>query len=342
MATVPTRRTTAPTLFAGIDVGATKIEVVITGADFVPVSQARAATPQRGGPRAVVTAVCGAVADALAATAHERITALGIGVPGQVDAATGAVARSPNISGWTASFPLRDELEKGLGVPVTVDNDARTALLGEHRLGAGQPYRDILAVWFGTGVGGALLLDGVIRTGRLDAAGEIGHACAAPGGRRCACGRRGCLEAYAGRASMEARARDRVDKGEKSSLFTLMKRAGRTRLTSGVIAKALDQGDRLAHELINDAVRAAGPVLASAVNVLDVDAVLIGGGLGSRLGQPFARRIHRTMQPHLLHDGRESVPVILAGLGDLSGALGGAVLAAARASAPAAGGAGPG
>ena len=190
------------------------------------------------------------------------------------------MAHSPNIRGWTASYPLRAELEDRLGAPVVVENDVRTALLGEHRIGAAAPYRDVLAVWFGTGVGGALLLDGVVRHGRLGACGEIGHACASPGGRRCTCGRRGCLEAYAGRASMERRAKERVDKGDKSILFTLMKKSGRTRLTSGVIARALDQGDRLANELINDAVRAAGPVIASAVNVLDVDAVVIGGGLG--------------------------------------------------------------
>jgi glucokinase len=332
MAAVPTRRpATGPIAYAGIDLGATKIEVVITGADFVPVAQARAATPGRGGPAAVVTAIRGALEEAIAASPHQQVSALGIGVPGQVDAATGAVAKSPNIRGWTASFPLRDALEREFGVPAAVDNDVRTALIGEHRLGAAKPFRDVLAVWFGTGVGGALLIDGVIRRGRLGACGEIGHACATPGGRRCACGRRGCLEAYAGRASMERRARERVDKGEKSSLFVLMKKAGRTRLTSGVIARALDQGDRLANELINDAVRAAGPVIASAVNIIDVDAVLIGGGLGSRLGQPFARRIQRSMQPHLLHDGSEGVPVLAAGLGDLSGALGGVVLASERA-----------
>ncbi len=330
MTSMPSRRTP---LYVGIDVGATKIEVVVAGADFSPIGQARVATPLRGGPGAVVTAIESAVAQAGATADSKRFTAIGIGVPGQIDAATGSVARSPNIRGWTASYPLRAELERRLGAPVLVENDVRTALLGEHRIGAAAPYRDVLAVWFGTGVGGALLLDGVIRHGRLDACGEIGHAVASPGGRRCTCGRRGCLEAYAGRASMERRAKERVDKGDKTTLFMLMRKAGRTRLTSGVIARALDQGDRLANELINDAVRAAGPVIASAINVLDVDAVVIGGGLGTRLGQPFARRIHRAMQPHLLHDGRESVPVVAAGLGDLSGALGGVVLAAERAAA---------
>ncbi len=330
MTAVPAGRPASSPVYAGIDLGATKIEVVITGADMVAAAQARAATPVRGGPAAVVAAIEGAVTEALAASPHQKLTAAGAGVPGKVDSATGAVAKSPNIRGWRASYPLRSELEARLGVPVAVDNDVRTALLGEHRLGAAMPYRDVLAVWFGTGVGGSLLLDGVIRRGRLGACGEIGHACAVPGGRRCECGRRGCLEAYAGRASMERRARERADRGDKTILFTLMKKAGRTRLTSGVIARSLDQGDRLANELINDAVRAAGPVIASAVNVIDVDAVVIGGGLGSRLGQPFARRVHRAMQPHLLNDGRESVPVIAAALGDLSGALGGVVLAAER------------
>lgn len=323
-------RRSATAVYAGVDLGATKIETVITGADMTPVAQARAATPVRGGPGVVTEAIHATVKEALAASPHRRLTAVGVGVPGEVEVETGTVTRAPNIRGWSSTYPLRAELESRLGVPVVIDNDVRTALRGEHRLGAGIPYRDLLAVWFGTGVGGALLLDGVIRRGRLGSCGEIGHACAAPGGRRCSCGRRGCLEAYAGRNCMERRARERVERGDKTILFTLMKKAARTRMTSGVIARALDQGDRLANELINDAVRAAGPVIASAVNVLDVDAVIIGGGLGIRLGQPFARRIHRSMQPHLLNDGRRSVPVLTAGLGELTGALGGVILAAER------------
>ena len=330
MAAVPARRVPRPMVFAGVDVGATKIEIVVTGRDLAPAGTARVATPLKGGPRAVLDAIATGIAEALAATSHRTLGAIGIGVPGEVDSERGTVARSPNIAGWTAAFPLRDEVEKRFEAVAAVDNDVRTAMLGEHRFGAAAPFENVLAVWFGTGVGGALLLDGAIRRGRLGAAGEIGHAVAIPDGRKCACGRRGCLEAYAGRASMERRARERADKGEKTVLFALMKKAGRTRLTSGVIARALDQGDQLANELINDAIRAAGPVVASAVNILDVDAVLIGGGLGSRLGQPFTRRIQRAMTPHLLHGGREAVTVLTAGLGDLSGAMGGVALAVDR------------
>ena len=328
MTAVTSRRPSRSAGYAGIDIGATKIEVVVTGPDLAVVAQARAATPLRGGPAAVASAAAEATAEAIAASPFAGVRAAGVGVPGEVDPETGAVSKSPNIRGWTARYPLRADLESKLGVPVAVENDVRAALVGEHRLGAAVDMQDVLAVWFGSGVGGALLLGGSVRRGRLGSCGEIGHACAAPGGRRCTCGRRGCLEAYAGRRSMERRARERSDKGEKTILFALMKRSGRSRLTSGVIARALDQGDRLANELINDAVRAAGPVIASAVNVLDVEAVVIGGGLGSRLGQPFARRVQRAMQPHLFNDGRLSVPVLSAGLGDLAGAVGAAVLAA--------------
>ncbi len=113
MTPVPPRRSP---LYAGIDVGATKIEVVIAGADFTPLAQARIATPLRGGPAAVVTAIQTAVEEALEASPSKRLTAVGIGVPGEVDAATGAVSHSPNIRGWTASFPLRAELESRFDV----------------------------------------------------------------------------------------------------------------------------------------------------------------------------------------------------------------------------------
>lgn len=133
---------------------------------------------------------------------------------------------------------------------------------------------------------------------------------------------------------MERRARERVEKGEKTVLFSLMRKSGRSRLTSGIIARALDHGDRVANELVNEAVRAAGPAIASVVNVLDVEAVVIGGGLGARLGQPFVRRIERSMHPYLLRDRGDGLPVLPAALGDRSGAVGAVVLAVQARPAP--------
>jgi glucokinase len=133
------------------------------------------------------------------------------------------------------------------------------------------------------------------------------------------------MEAYAGRAAMEARARRRVDRGRHTDLFRLMKHKGRTRLTSGIWAQALHREDEVAIEIIDKAVAALGAGIASAVNLLDVPAVIIGGGLGVRFGEPYAQRISKAMKPHLFHD--ENPPEVrVASLGDLGGAIGAALL----------------
>ena len=165
------------------------------------------------------------------------------------------------------------------------------------------------------------MLDGKPWIGR-DAAGEIGHVVVRIGGADCPCGRRGCMEAYAGRAAMEARAR-RAPSGEKTVLFKIMEERGRTRLTSGVWSRALDRGDALAQRLIERASGARRRV-ASAQNLLDVEAVIIGGGLGLRLGEPYVERIREAMMPHLF----AAPPAVeLAALGDLGGAIGASLLA---------------
>ena len=146
----------------------------------------------------------------------------------------------------------------------------------------------------------------------------------AMGGARCPCGRRGCMEAYAGRAAMEARARKRM-KEQRTDLFKIMKERGRTKLTSSVWARALERKDKLAVELINEAVEALGAGIASAINLLDVPAVIIGGGLGVRLGEPYVKRIRKAMQPHLFNDANPP-DVLPAALGDSGGAVGAALL----------------
>jgi glucokinase len=124
---------------------------------------------------------------------------------------------------------------------------------------------------------------------------------------------------------MEARARRRVKKGARTDLFDLMEEHGRVRLTSGIWARALEREDRLATEVIDRAIAALGAGIASAVNLLDVEAVVIGGGLGVRFGQPYVERIAAAMQPHLFNDSHPP-QVLVAALGDLGGALGAALL----------------
>jgi glucokinase len=308
---------------AGVDLGGTKIQTaVVRGTEVV--GSSRVATP-RTGPDEVVDAIESSVRAALDGVA-DKIEAIGIGAPGTIDRATGTVSLAKNVPGFTDAVPLGTRVSSDLGaVPVIVDNDVRAATIGEFMHGAGRPYRDVLGVFVGTGVGGGLVLEGRLREGR-GAAGEIGHTVVRPGGRRCSCGRKGCLEAYAGRASMEARARRLVSHGHTTVLFDVMKERGRDRITSGVIARVLEMDDALTKRLIDDAVGALGVGLASAQNLLDLEAIIIGGGLGDRLGAPFVERIVQAMQPHLFVPDRP--PQLLpTELGDLSGAVGAASLA---------------
>lgn len=314
----------------GIDLGGTKIEAVIVNSSNTVLGSARRPTPTSGGPAAVAEAMVEGIRAACEAAELEpgALRGVGVGSPGIVDGDSGTVSSARNLSDWEGSFELGSTLSKALGVPVSVGNDVQVATDGEFKLGAGKPYRSLLGVFWGTGVGGGIILDGKPWVGG-GGAGEIGHVVVRAGGRRCGCGRLGCMEAYAGRASMEARARKLEEKGERTELFKLMKKKERTRLTSGIWASALEQNDKVAMEIIDEAIDMLGVGIASAVNLLDVEAVVIGGGIGVRFGDPYARRIAEAMQPHLFNDARPP-DVKVAALGDLGGAIGAALLAQRR------------
>jgi glucokinase len=313
-------------LRGGIDLGGTKIEALVVDADQQVVGQAREQTPTSGGPSAVATQMAAAMQQAAQAAGVESsaLAGVGVGSPGDVDEASGTVANARNLPDWGAPFPVSDFLSERLGTRVLVGNDVQVATQAEFDLGAGKPYQSILGVFWGTGVGGGLILGGEPWLGR-GGAGEIGHMVVKLGRAHCPCGRRGCMEAYAGRGAMEVRARREVDKGAKTDLFKLMKERGRTRLTSAVWAAALERDDPLATELIERAIEALGAGIASAVNLLDVEAVVLGGGLAVRFGQPMAERISTEMHPHLFNDTRPPA-VRVAGLGDFSGGIGAAML----------------
>jgi glucokinase len=310
----------------GIDLGGTKIEAIVVDARHQVQGSARRPTPTEGGPQDVADAMVEAVKEAAQSARVDTSELIGVGVgsPGIVDAAAGTVASARNLPGWDGSFELGPALSQALSTRVFIGNDVQVATDAEFHLGAGRPYKSLLGVFWGTGVGGGIILDGKPWLGR-GGAGEIGHMVIVMDGRRCPCGRKGCMEAYAGRAAMEARARKEVEKGRHTDLFHLMQERGRTRLTSSIWAHALEREDKLATELIDEAIEALGAGIASAINLLDVEAVIIGGGLGVRFGEPYVERITKAMQPHLFHD--EHPPdVKVASLGDLGGAIGASLL----------------
>jgi glucokinase len=315
----------------GIDLGGTKIQAVIVDSDHEVRGETRVPTPTSGGPSDVAAAIVDAAGQAAAAAGVQtaELEGVGVGSPGDVDGEKGTVTSARNLPDWEGSFPLADELSRALGTRVALGNDVQVATDAEALLGAGRPYRSLLGVFWGTGVGGGIVLDGRPWLGR-GAAGEIGHVVVKRDGARCTCGRRGCMEAYAGRGAMEIRARERHKKGEKTDLFDIMRDRGRDRLTSGIWARALERDDKLAVDLMDDAIAALGAGVASVQNVLDVDAIVIGGGLGIRMGEPYALRILDAMLPHLFVDA-DPPAVLVAALGDLGGAIGASLLVSASA-----------
>jgi glucokinase len=312
-------------LAAGVDLGGTKIQsVVMAGSEVIGGS--RLSTPTTNAAEVIAEVVQGVVLAAQSAGVDlSQITAVGIGAPGAVDSRTGLVSKAPNLAGFADEVALGPEVSRALGgTEVVVENDVNAAAIGELRRGVGRRYRDFLGVFVGSGVGGGLVLGGSLRRGTGNA-GEVGHTTVRPGGRQCGCGRLGCVEAYAGRLSMERRARQHVAKGRKTKLFEIMEKKGRDRVTSSVIAEAYEQGDLLAVELLDKAVSALALGIANAQNLLDLEAVIMGGGLVDRLGEPFVRRVEREMTQNLR--APEAPPAVhVSELGDLAGAIGATVV----------------
>lgn len=317
-------------LRGGIDLGGTKIQTAIVGTRGKVYGEARRATPTRGGPEDVASEMAAALREATAEAGIEprALEGVGVGSPGDADEKTGEVSGASNLPGWDGSFPLGDVLSKSLGTKVRVGNDVQVATEAEFHLGAGKPYDSLLGVFWGTGVGGGLVLDGKPWLGR-GAAGEIGHMVVKRDGAKCPCGRRGCMEAYAGRAAMEAEARREHEQGTKTDLFKLMRKHDRDRLTSGIWARALDHGDKLTEKLIERAIEALGTGIASAVNLLDPEAVIIGGGLGIRFTERLMEPLTEEMGKHLFADERPPA-IHVAALGDLGGAIGASLLVGSR------------
>lgn len=306
----------------GIDLGGTKIfgalvDPSLTDVDEAVLQHAKLATPTTG-----VAAVVDAVVDVVHQL-DEAPRAVGIGTPGAVEPGTGRVLYAPNLEGFERPVPLTELLSERLGCPVIAANDVNLAAFGEVRAGAAVGETDVLAVWMGTGLGGGLVLDGRLRVGPTGLAGELGHVVVVPGGRRCPCGGLGHVEAYIGRRALEEVARSRHAAGEHTALVDL---AGDRPMKSKVFRNAYDAGDRMARELIDEGLEVLGIAVANVAVLVDVRAVVVGGGLGDRFGSLTVERLSASLQA--LNFAGTPPRVMEAQLGDLAGALGAASLAA--------------
>ena len=233
--------------------------------------------------------------------------------------------RPATCPGGSGSFPLGATLSEALGAPVRIANDVDVATNAEFKLGAGKPYESLLGVFWGTGVGGGVILDGKRWTRPRRRRRDRPHGGQA---RRRAAARAGGAAAWRptpGAARWRRRRGASTHDGAKTKLFEIMEERDRDRLTSGIWERALEHDDPLAEKLIERALKALGAGVASAVNLLDVEAVIIGGGLGVRFGEPYVEKIAKQMHPHLFVDDRPPA-MHVAALGDLGGAIGASLL----------------
>ena len=314
------------TIRGGIDLGGTKIQAVVVGDGADVLGSSRMPTPTSGGPPDVAATMAAAIRDAAeqAGAGTGDLEGVGVGSPGAVADDEGTVAKARNLPDWEAAYPLRDDLASQLDTKVRLGNDVQVATDAEFELGAGRQYNSILGVFWGTGVGGGIVLDGKPWLGR-SAAGEIGHVVIEMGGRRCPCGRRGCMEAYAGRLALENRARELEEKGQETKLFEIMEERGRDRLTSGVWSRALKAEDAVAQKL-----HRPGREGARRGNRVVAEPARRGGRGDRRRNGPAARGAVRAQDPR-----RDDAPPVRghasagragATLGDLGGAIGASLL----------------
>jgi glucokinase len=294
-----------------LDVGGTGMKAALVGADGTLLHEARRATGRERGADAVVESILSFAADLFAHGVErfgEEAVAAGVAVPGVVDTERGVAAYAANL-GWQ-DVPLRDLVSGRLGgLPVALGHDVRTGGLAEGRLGAGRGSDRFLFVPIGTGIAGAIGIDGVIEAGAHGVAGEIGHVVVRPGGPRCGCGQFGCLEIL-GSASAVSRAWAAA--------------SGNPGADAADCARAVDAGDSVAEAVWHDAVDALAAGLVTALTLLDPRTVIIGGGLaeaGDTLFGPLRAAVAERVTFQKLPS------VVPAALGDTAGCLGAGLLA---------------
>lgn len=316
--------------YIGIDLGATMVKLGIVTRNGKLCAKQQIPTDGVADPSVFIQAMGALIDDLLGRTAIETgaVGAIGVGAPGWVDHRRGVVRELTNLSGWE-EFPLADELEKALGWKSFVDNDANVMGLAELVHGAGRGHRNLICLTLGTGVGGAIIIDGSIYRGNAGLAGEIGHIPVDPRGPQCACGGTGCLENYVGNRPIVADALSRLnalpDKGRDGIMLGMVQNHPE-RMTAGIVAAAAEQGDEIALETWREAGRRLGAALGGLVNLLNPECFIIGGGL-AKAGDILFDPARQALESQAMNELGRSTPIIRAGLGEHAGIVGAATFA---------------
>ena len=312
--------------FIGIDLGGTNIKSGVVSQKGEILQKGMLSAQVNLGRGAILNNINKAVDESLAFARRKKIKIKGIGVgsPGTVNLNSGKIEGScPNLP-QMVNVNLKGWLSKSFKFPIYVDNDANVMALAESKFGAAKGYKDALCLTLGTGIGGGIILDGRLFHGSSFAGAEFGHMTICYNGRKCRCGGIGCLEMYASAPAMVKDAKWLLRRDRKSVIRKLIQEDV-TKLTTEVIFEAERKGDVLASDVINQACAYLGAGIASAVNLLNPQVVVIGGGV-SEGGQSFIRRIKKEVKKRAFPSATKNLKVVKAKLGNDAGFIGAAML----------------
>lgn len=313
-------------VFIGVDLGGTNAQVAAVSARGEVLASAKVVVAGASDEQAVVSLIADQTRETLrdAGVAWERVQGVGIGAAGTIDFEKGAVVFAPNLN-WR-DVPVQSLLQERLGVPVYLDNDVNVGTLGEWALGAGQGLHSVVGIFWGTGIGGGLIINGHLIRGANGMAAEVGHVVVDPRGPKCGCGNQGCMEAIAGRRSITREIRAAIRRGETTLITTLVGRDPKI-IRSGALREAVKQKDPVTMRVLRSAAEAVGMGIANTANMIDPDAFIIGGGVVEALGDWIVEHAAKAARKDLICADRRELVVLTARLGDNGGSLGAAILA---------------
>jgi len=306
----------------GVDVGGTNVKIALVSDNGQIIYSNSIPTRAEMGYEHTVNSMKDAIRELLRETkmSASDIEGIGFGFPGQIDCKNGIVRLAPNIPGWV-DVPIASIMESEFGIPTRVDNDVRTAALGELNYGAGVGCENLICITVGTGIGSGIVLNGKLVRGANNAAGEIGHIKLTDhGGPLCGCGDRGCLEAYASGPSIVALAEEYI-KGGKSTKY---RELANPDITPYIVAVAAKEGDPVARQIFKVMGEYIGIGLTSVVNLLNPEKIIIGGGV-AQAGDILFDPIKETIAKRAMTIQRE-VEIVPAQLGNTAGVIGASLL----------------
>ena len=268
-----------PELVLAADIGGTTVSVGIVGRDGTVHAQRQAATYARGRGAAVAENIVGLLEAVRGeAPGGAAVVGVGIGAPGNVDAAAGRIGEDIQNIPELKSVALGPLVAKRLGLPTSLDNDVNALALGEMVFGAARGARNFLLLCIGTGVGGGIVANGRIVRGASGYGGEVGHMAVEPEGRPCFCGSRGCLKAYISGPDLAAQAREALA-GAPAARFLALSGGGPAAIRAEHLFQAAREGDTAAQAIVDRAARILGIALGNLINALNPELILLGGGV---------------------------------------------------------------